>query len=239
MSRAGKKCLFEDDVRQLLGMPRIEDPKADTSLEKAYGLAHGKADITRQMSKLQASDEVVEVPDIPGFGARYGRKFLLPFLLLLLLVVGAAFLTGAIISASSSAKKQQQALSGSSAYHPRRNRHGRSRLRGRNDENNDQVVNRENWKALQAKAAREARKRWASHRQRAEMQEESDISQHGKPPGTSSIKNDLEKFAWKGQTGWSTQNGGSPHSGLKTDVHVNAQADGRKQGRFGAGIYDW
>eukprot|EP00960_Hanusia_phi_P050071 759977-Hanusia_phi.AAC.8 len=237
MSRAGKKCLFEDDVRQLLGMPRIEDPKADTSLEKAYSVGNSKADITRQMSKLQASDEAVEVPDIPGFGARYGRKFLLPFLLLLLLVVGAAFLTGAIVQASSSTKRQQQALRGASSYHPRRNRHGRSRSRADNDD--DSVVNKENWKALQAKADREAQKRSASHRQRAEMQEESNINQHGKHPGGSAIKDDLEKFAWKGQTGWSMQNGGSPHSGMKATGHVNMPASGGKQGRFGAGIYDW
>eukprot|EP00286_Rhodomonas_abbreviata_P029745 CAMPEP_0181314624 /NCGR_PEP_ID=MMETSP1101-20121128/14922_1 /TAXON_ID=46948 /ORGANISM="Rhodomonas abbreviata, Strain Caron Lab Isolate" /LENGTH=104 /DNA_ID=CAMNT_0023421739 /DNA_START=303 /DNA_END=618 /DNA_ORIENTATION=+ len=51
MARAGKKCMFEDDVRQLLGMPQPLESKvvADTSLEKSFSV-HGKhSNVSRQM----------------------------------------------------------------------------------------------------------------------------------------------------------------------------------------------
>ena len=53
--RAKKKCLFEDDVRAMLGMPKIEFADEDTTLEKQY--SHGNHGVRHMRGDDDDDDE--------------------------------------------------------------------------------------------------------------------------------------------------------------------------------------
>eukprot|EP00286_Rhodomonas_abbreviata_P013553 CAMPEP_0181325602 /NCGR_PEP_ID=MMETSP1101-20121128/21023_1 /TAXON_ID=46948 /ORGANISM="Rhodomonas abbreviata, Strain Caron Lab Isolate" /LENGTH=251 /DNA_ID=CAMNT_0023433941 /DNA_START=309 /DNA_END=1060 /DNA_ORIENTATION=+ len=165
MARAGKKCMFEDDVRQLLGMPQPLESKvvADTSLEKSFSV-HGKhSNVSRQMDDRGGKNGGDAEPS-EGFG--FGRlifasrRLIISVLLVGLLGLGIVLMVDEMHQTS----RRQLAISyRTKGFHPRRSSSSGGLW------NNDQtssssslssssrspaVVTKDNWKTLQDKADR-------------------------------------------------------------------------------------
>jgi hypothetical protein len=247
MARAGKKTLWEDDVRQLLGMPPTESAlqAADTSLEKAFSVSKPKQ--SQQMSMKSDSKGYQSLDDEAGF--RFSKKLMITVALIFLAIAGAFIIVDEAGQASRSDVTQQglnsQAARGRLRSHPSQDSSSRGNI-------DDEVVGRGNWKDLQRKADEEKRKeramqlhgsspkgrhpRLPRHRSDANSDSEADDShsssieevQKGmeRVGGANDARNRGARASTKAGPpgGWVKKNGG-PHRGAKSN--------------YGAGIFDW
>ena len=118
MARAGKKTLFEDDVRAMLGMPKTEEAKyqEDVSLENAFAHSAKKSNITSMESSSLEEDA-----DLAGAFGPLGsfcgnRRFLIG---LGVVVLGVLVLLG-VREEMSQTSRAAKHLTGPPVGHPRR-----------------------------------------------------------------------------------------------------------------------
>mmetsp|Transcript_40537 Transcript_40537/g.95473 ORF Transcript_40537/g.95473 Transcript_40537/m.95473 type:complete len:191 (-) Transcript_40537:190-762(-) len=181
MARAGRKTLFEDDVRAMLGMPKPEHAKGqeNVSLEKAFSHSANK----EKMSSMKTSN-LEEDMDLQGaFGPLSfcgNRRFLIGIGVVVLSAMALYFVLEEMNQTSRAAKH----LAGPQVEHPRR---GRGRGRAKRDGAAGQSVSRDNWKTFQKQADMETG-------QRKEMASEG--RQHVRQARNAGMGKELEKHTF-------------------------------------------